>query len=90
MEHWGCITFYYHYVVADDAGRAVSTFKRRTFAIHTESSHHTYKVEKLIAHELVHQWIGNLITIDWWTDIWLQESTTTHFGMRFVPDQRLR
>lgn len=28
---------------------------------------------KVIAHELAHQWFGNLVTMEWWDDLWLNE-----------------
>jgi aminopeptidase N len=37
----------------------------------TESS--KTRVAEVIAHELAHQWFGNLVTMKWWSDLWLNE-----------------
>jgi aminopeptidase N len=31
------------------------------------------EVASVIAHELAHQWFGNLVTLGWWNDLWLNE-----------------
>lgn len=34
----------------------------------------------LIAHELLHQWLGDLVTMEWWSDTCLKESFASYFG----------
>lgn len=58
MENWGAVTYRETALLVDEAN----------------SSLHTKQwVALIIAHELAHQWFGNLVTMKWWTHLWLNE-----------------
>ena len=61
MENWGLVTYREVYLVVDEN----STFASRQ------------QVALVVAHELAHQWFGNLVTMKWWDDLWLNESFAT-------------
>ncbi len=59
MENWGLITYRESCLLADPK-------------LTPESSKRF--IATVIAHELSHQWFGNLVTMQWWNDLWLNES----------------
>ncbi|OYY88968.1 MAG: peptidase M1 [Sphingomonas sp. 28-66-16] len=58
MENWGAI-FYFEPTVLFDAKRATVSGRQNIFAT--------------VAHEMAHQWFGDLVTMRWWDDLWLNE-----------------
>lgn len=76
----------HHLPVSSSAGGQSQSLKccRRTTAVlfDEKQSDQRYKnrVAYVVAHELAHQWFGNLVTMDWWSELWLVSANAV------VPD----
>lgn len=72
MENWGLITF-------------------REAALLIDEAQFSFRAKRLIAevvdHEIAHQWFGNLVTMTWWTHLWLNEGFATYMSMKAMADK---
>jgi aminopeptidase N len=78
MENWGGITFIDNDIHYDPASSSPET-RERDFSV--------------IAHEMAHQWSGDLVTMGWWNDTWLNEGFATWMAAKatdhFNPDWQI-
>lgn len=58
MENWGLITYRETFLLVD--AQNTSLIRKQSIAL-------------TVGHEIAHQWFGNLVTMNWWTHLWLNE-----------------
>ncbi len=78
MENWGLITYRVVDLLFDEKTSGATTKQR---------------VAEVVQHELAHQWFGNLVTMDFWDGLWLNEGFATwmswHACDNFFPDWKI-
>ena len=78
MENWGLMTFREAAMLVDEKDTPADTRQH---------------IACVVAHELAHQWFGNLVTMEWWDHLWLNESFAnwmeTYVPAHFYPEWQM-
>lgn len=73
MENWGCITFASHVLLTPVEDSTAELVQRNA---------------RTVAHEVSHMWFGNLVTMIWWDDIWLNEGFARYAEHHILAELR--
>lgn len=74
MENWGLVTYREEYLLYDQQLSTVNT---------------ELNIAIMISHEFTHQWFGDLVTLEWWQYLWLNEGFASLYEYLTVNEVRI-
>ncbi|CAI4221100.1 unnamed protein product [Auanema sp. JU1783] len=83
MENWGLVIFDYQSLLLDQV-------LEEHINMTVDRLYEEYKIEKIITHEISHQWFGNLVTMADWNELWLNEGFATYFVYDLLDEDHPR
>lgn len=92
MENWGLVLYRWSFVHVPKAQKLKQCFSEGGLLFDNTVQTNTNKqgILAVIAHELAHQWFGNLVTCKWWSEIFLNEGLATMFEYYIADEVSVR
>ncbi|CAJ0579771.1 unnamed protein product, partial [Mesorhabditis spiculigera] len=81
IENWGLI-------IVDSAALLTPSDIHASANMTVDRLFHEYRIEKIVAHEIAHQWFGDLVSVRSWDELWLAEGLTCHVVEELLAETR--
>uniref|UniRef100_A0AC35TZD3 Aminopeptidase n=1 Tax=Rhabditophanes sp. KR3021 TaxID=114890 RepID=A0AC35TZD3_9BILA len=79
IENWGLVIFHNNMLLIEND-------RSNSPQMSVDHLYDTIKIEKIVTHELIHQWIGNLVSVNDWSEIWINEGFATFYVYKILRE----